>query len=545
MKRLLASGLGVALGITPSTIAADNVEWRAAGARPAQPTPPRPSGGVVPVSATIPALPTGATYRFQSGPGRSIASLSDASAAGWIRIRAQDDAEPTPVEPKELPQAPAATRDALPPPDTLPATTAPAAEGTAPATTSPAPAPAAPQACANPTCVICESPFDGGQGRAPRLQLSGEYLLWWTKGTEVPPLLTTSPPNGTNGIPGALPGSTVLVGGSDLDETTRHGARLGLVWWFDDSASYGFDGRYFFTGRVTNDITVSSLQADGTDIALFRPFFAPNTFTFGGVALPGPFREQITANGVASGSFRARSSSYFWGAEANYRDCMCWWCNDSGEFRADLLLGFRYLHLDEDITISEDAVRRVASVDFPDEVAGTRIMLFDRFATSNDFYGGQIGTAMTYTRNRWSLDLRGTVALGSTRQRLTIEGGQTRGPLADGSTFTAVGGLLALPGANIGRFSRDLFSVVPEIGLNLGYQVTDHLRAFVGYNFLYWSNVIRPGDQIDPVVDVTLVPRFVPPGLVIAPVNPPRPAVLFDRTDFWAQGINVGAEYRW
>jgi hypothetical protein len=396
-----------------------------------------------------------------------------------------------------------------------------------------------------PNYVVCENPIEVAQGRAPRVQVTGEYLLWWVKGSETPPLLTTSPPLGANGIDGTVPGATVLIGGNDLDETTRHGARFGLVWWLDECASYGFDGRYFFIGRQTNTITAFSLQPNGTDIALFRPFFAPNTFTFGNVQLPGPFREQVTAPGVASGLFRAQSSSYLWGAEANYRDCMCWRGDCESQFRSDLLVGFRYLHLDEDLTLSESAVRLVPSVAFPDEVAGTRIALFDRFATTNDFYGGQIGTVMNYSRNRWSADLRTTVALGTTHQRVIIEGGQTRGPLADGSTFTAVGGLLALPGANIGEYSRDVFAVVPEVGVTLGYQVTDNWRAFIGYNFLYWSNVVRPADQIDPVVDVTRVPRFVPPGVAIAPVSPPRPAPLFENTDFWAQGINFGTEYRW
>jgi hypothetical protein len=368
-------------------------------------------------------------------------------------------------------------------------------------------------------------------------------LLWWVKGSQVPPLLTTSPPNGANGIDGTVPGAAVLIGGEDLDTASRSGARFGLVYWLDDSASYGFDGRYFFTGIQTTTITVPSLQPDGTDLSLFRPFFAPNMFTFNNVVLPGPFREQITANGVASGSFTARSTSYFWGAEANYRDCIFCWANGPSMFRADLLAGFRYLHLNEDLKLTEDAVRRSPSADFPDEIVGTRIVLFDQFSTTNNFYGGQIGTSLGYVRNRWTLDLRATVALGSNQQRLEIDGGQTRAPLAGGGTFTAVGGLLALP-TNIGEYERNVFSVVPEVGVNVGYQVTDHWRAFVGYNFLYWSNVIRPGDQIDTTVDVTRVPRFVPPGANVPP-DGPRPAVLFQNTDFWAQGVNFGAEYRW
>ena len=86
---------------------------------------------------------------------------------------------------------------------------------------------------------------------------------------------------------------------------------------------------------------------------------------------------------------------------------------------------------------------------------------------------------------------------------------------------------------NIGEFNRNVFSVVPEVGRNVGYQLTDHIRTFVGYNFLYWSNVIRPGDQIDRVIDINNIPRFVNvlPGTIPA-VFPPRPEARFNDTDF-------------
>jgi hypothetical protein len=135
------------------------------------------------------------------------------------------------------------------------------------------------------------------------------------------------------------------------------------------------------------------------------------------------------------------------------------------------------------------------------------------------------------------------VALGGTRQEVDIAGGQVRTP-PGGPSQALLGGLLAV-NSNIGQRSRNEFSVVPEVGLNVGYQVTDHIRAFVGYNFLYWSNVVRPGDQIDRVVDVNRVPAFLPAGVTAPPVFPPRPAPLFRDTDFWAQGANVGLEYRW
>ena len=74
------------------------------------------------------------------------------------------------------------------------------------------------------------------------------------------------------------------------------------------------------------------------------------------------------------------------------------------------------------------------------------------------------------------------------------------------------GGLLALPGANIGRYTQSKFAVVPEAGVKIGYHLTPNLRLAVGYNFLYLSSVLRPGDQIDTGLDVTRIPNFPLPG---------------------------------
>ena len=52
-------------------------------------------------------------------------------------------------------------------------------------------------------------------------------------------------------------------------------------------------------------------------------------------------------------------------------------------------------------------------------------------------------------------------------------------------------GFLAGP-INIGHHTRNVFSVVPEIGFNVGYQVTEHVRLFAGCNFLYWTQRRSP-----------------------------------------------------
>ena len=107
------------------------------------------------------------------------------------------------------------------------------------------------------------------------------------------------------------------------------------------------------------------------------------------------------------------------------------------------------------------------------------------------------------------------------------------------------GGLLAT-GPNLGNFSQTAFSVVPEVTLNVGYQLTPTLRAYVGYNFLYWTNVIRPGDQIDRVVDLSFVPNSqLANGQPVPFSGVARPRAAFSESDLWVQGVQFGAELRW
>ena len=73
--------------------------------------------------------------------------------------------------------------------------------------------------------------------------------------------------------------------------------------------------------------------------------------------------------------------------------------------------------------------------------------------------------------------------------------------------------------------------------MNVGYDLMPNLRATVGYTFIYWSRVARPGDQIDTNLNLSQLP----PG----PLNGiPRPEASWSITDMWAQGISAGIDYR-
>ncbi len=344
---------------------------------------------------------------------------------------------------------------------------------------------------------------------------SSEYLLWWIKASPTPPLVTTSPVGTPRSLAGVLPGAGVLLGG-DLDSSSHSGLRFTLGYWFDCDRTIGLEGSYFFLGERSVNFANAST---GTPI-LARPFFN---------AVTGLEDSELVAfPNVLAGGVQVTASSRLTGADLNlrtnlWRGC-CW--------RIDWLTGFRYLSLDESLNIMENLMP-LAGSNFP---AGSSIMVWDNFTTHNYFYGGQIGPDIEVRRGPWSLDFLAKVALGATHETSNING--ATGFMIPGQMPSLQpGGLLALP-TNIGHSSHDRFAVVPEIGVKLSYQVTPHLRAFVGYSFLYWSDVVRPGNQIDRVVNPTQLPGAG--GLV----GPARPTTLFHPSDFWAQGINLGLELR-
>jgi hypothetical protein len=360
--------------------------------------------------------------------------------------------------------------------------------------------------------------------------VSAEYLLWNIKNQQIPALVTTSPNGTPQALAGVLPQATTLFPSEgSLWDGLRSGARLTMGMWFTEDQCLGIESSSFFLGQNSNDFIYSST---GTPI-LARPFTNVPTSLL--APLPGQLSELVAYPGVLSGSVSVHTSSQLYGTELNlrsnlWRNC-CW--------RIDAIGGFRYVNLNESIGITENLA------EFPTAVApGGPVIVNDSFETTNNFYGGQFGLDMGFKRGRWSLDLLGKIGIGDMYQSVRIDG-TTAFPSLN---VVAPGGLLAQP-SNIGTYDRHRLAFVPEGGLKVGFQATQHCRLFVGYTFMYLSDVVRPGDQIDTRVDLRQVPvaNFVTggpanPGMLIPPAT--LPGVTMKRSDFWAQGVNFGVEFR-
>ncbi len=188
--------------------------------------------------------------------------------------------------------------------------------------------------------------------------------------------------------------------------------------------------------------------------------------------------------------------------------------------------------MNDSLTVNSDQVV-VGETSVP---VGTTVGVWDRFTTRNTFNGVQIGIITERRYCRWWLETRSTLALGNNNSVVNIAGQTTTDNPNSGTTVTQ-SGLLA-QSTNIGRYTANDFAVVPQLGVNLGWEIANGLWATFGYNFMYWSKVRRPGDQIDTDLNLS---QLTPGGLS----GLARPAYTGTTTDYWAQGVNFGLAYRY
>jgi hypothetical protein len=347
------------------------------------------------------------------------------------------------------------------------------------------------------------------------LQGSAEFLLWWFKNGRVPPLATV----GGTGSP-TSPGTRVLVDNLDFADDVRQGGRFGLGYNFAAIPGIGLDASYFFLSARQTDANFSSA---GNPV-LAQPFVD--------AASGKPDANVVAFPGVATGTVSVGARTGLSGAEVNFKNDLL--CFDTPHLRA--LAGLRFLRLDDQVIAGEQF--QVAS-DVPG-FGGNKVRLQDEFRTVDSFYGGQLGLETDARLGRLTIDLRGKLAVGQMQQAAQVNG-VTNVLKPDGSTTIFPTGLYAVQ-SNSGDQLRERLALIPEVDLAVGWQLTPHWKLYAGYSFLWASTVARAGDQIDPVVNVTQVRVKTPPGPLVGPA---RPALSFDGTDFWAQGLSFGLELKY
>jgi hypothetical protein len=349
----------------------------------------------------------------------------------------------------------------------------------------------------------------------PAFWVGIEGLLWWSKGQPLSVPVVTTGPATQGGIAGNLgvPGTTSLNG--RLNYGTAGGIRMFGGGWLDADQKVGVNGGFFVLGQQSASFGVFDRAGNGN--------FVINEPLSGSP----PFTTQVSAPGVQTGNVLVGSSSRLGGADLNAQYNL--YRGDG--WTVNLMGGYRYLQLDESLTIAADSTL-FATTQYTDDFGnvlatappGSVISVIDSFRTHNQFNGGQIGGEVQYLWGRWAFGGTAKLALGNMHEVVTI----------DGSTFVNPAGGTAVPfsGGNyatlqMGRYSMDRFAVVPEGRLSVGYAITPAVTAQLGYNFLYVSSVARPGNQIDNSYD-----------------GATRPAVPFVNSSYWSQGLSAGLLFK-
>ncbi len=385
-----------------------------------------------------------------------------------------------------------------------------------------------------PCGVDCFSPCDFVEcGR--RFWFRGDYLLWWTKSAELPPLVTTNPDNTTPqdeaGILDA-DGTQILFGGGNANQGSRPGARFTFSFFPNCDDSSGIEIGYMFLSDKTARYRATSQNGE---TILARPFFDTGTNQQSAVLLAYTGVAQVS--NIAVDFTNDFQSLELLSRQALYRD--------AGR-RVDVLFGYRYARFAERLSISHQFTNGPNGSDLVP--VGAVIAGSEAFAGSNEFNGGEIGISAQTRHYRWSFEGLAKLALGGTRSRVSINGQTTVDYPSPGfEHFSRQGALLAQT-TNIGLYSKDSFTAIPEVGVTVGFDITSRLKATFGYSVVYWGQVARPGDQIDvgkvagsSVVNI----NSNPPSLAgDEPTGTPAPQFRFTTTEFWAQGMNFGLDWR-
>lgn len=347
---------------------------------------------------------------------------------------------------------------------------------------------------------------------------SFEFLLWWRKSQEMPPLVTTSPDGTDAAIAGVLgnPTTQVLYPSDSPNSNARIGGRLTVGLWFDECETLGLGTRLYSLGEAT-----ATFDANSDEYAILaRPFY--------NLTLDEPDADVVVFPTFTTGSISVDNTSRVGGGDVFLRR---WFLGDACR-RVDLLVGYQFARIDSEVSVTSNrrSIRAEGSIPF-----GTVIAMNDLFDTTNRYHAGELGLMGAYDRGSITWNWLAKVGLGTMQQQTRISGSTTTA-VPGQPVVTTNQGLLAL-GTNIGTYDQNMFTVSPELQLSAAYHLTANLDLSVGYSFIYWNHVAQAGQQIDEVLNTTQING----GLVGAA----RPAFPNQDSSYYVQGLSVGLQWIW
>ncbi|MBX7104370.1 MAG: BBP7 family outer membrane beta-barrel protein [Gemmataceae bacterium] len=348
-----------------------------------------------------------------------------------------------------------------------------------------------------------------------------ELLYLYGRSMPIAAPLISSGPIGSTGRPGIEDGVKVLFGDRNVDFGPQAAMR-GTIGIWDKNRCWGMEAVGFLTEQRAE---VNRWEGPITGrTVLARPNFNVLTGVQDSILVASP-----PNFGGSAGTYTNTRAG---GAEFNFLRSWAYY----DKFKFNTLAGFRWFSLNEQLRVDSHSVLTDQN---PADPPVTDIT--DLFTTRNNFYGLNFGFQSEWRWNRVFVDQTFKVGVGFTHEKLETSG-QTRFVNAGIETLVPFGASVLEP--NSGSFSHKQFSFLPEYNLKLGYQWTQRLSTYIGYDVFYLSKVVRPGDQVNPNINPTLLPvsQVFNPQF---PFGPAQPSMPFDKSDFWMQGFQFGMSLRY
>lgn len=387
-----------------------------------------------------------------------------------------------------------------------------------------------------PDPVIRGTPFDAGPQPDMRLWVDADYLLWWTENAPLPvPIVTTG--SLSDPVPAAIgqSGTKVLFGNESIHNGALSGFRIALRSWLGDEQDYAIEGSGFYLPKQT----IRAFSDESSEL-LGIPFnnVAPNPLPADSGGSNGLFPgETAILLGFSPltyiGSINATSSTRLWDAELNGLFHFL----SKPTFRLSALGGLTYTDLFDELNLhyynnsGSDPVFRAANMN-------------DQFQAHNEIFAGQMGLRGDWSSNWLFASFVAKLGLGGNLQIARING-DFSDPVPNLYNHYGIGesgGIFAQP-TNSGKHTQGKFIYIPAATIKFGFNLEKHLRVTFGYDILYLSNVVRPGDLIDRTINETQAGPSSG-GYEAILTGPARPKVRMQTTSYWAQGLNVGLEVR-
>ena len=368
-------------------------------------------------------------------------------------------------------------------------------------------------ACGPCSCAACACGPCGGAGGGhewgdlcsnPMVWLKLDTLLWWRQGRDFPALVTSDPTTESSTTAGILPDAQILLSGRVGTNMTA-GGRVDFGFYIDPRQCAGYGFRTFGIGRDSSEFRVKSQD----EPVLAIPFFDFDAGANDALLVAYP--------GLRTGVVAVTGSQSVFGNDVYGRYLLCRDCNN----RLDFITGWHYSRIADNLDVrSRSTVTEIGGT-IP---VGTRTTIVDQFDARNEFHGAILGLQWQRSCGVWTTQWLGRISIGNMHESMNITG-STQIAVPGQPVQNSTGGILTAA-SNIGRFSRDEFTAITELGFNLGYRFNCCTQLNIGYTFIYWNDILGSGTAIDPAIGDDN--------------GTTRPQFTFRHSDFWVQGLNLG-----